>query len=46
LPSTNADSCVPLRKAQLVNLDELAEDSLQDEDFDPELLTDERTTCG
>jgi hypothetical protein len=28
------------------NLAALAEDSIPDEDYDPELLTDERTSCG
>jgi len=46
LPAANADSCVSLPKTQPVNLDALAEDSILDEDFDPELLTDERTSCG
>jgi len=46
LPAANADSCVPLPVTQPVNLDAFAEDSILDEDFDPELLTDERTSCG
>jgi len=46
LPVANADSHVPLPKTQPINLDALAEDSLNNEDFDPELLTDERTSCG
>jgi hypothetical protein len=46
LPEANPDLCVPLPKIQPVNLDALAEDSLNNEDFDPELLTDERTSCG
>jgi hypothetical protein len=46
LPAANADSCVPLSKTQPVNLDALAQDSLNDEDFNPELLTDEKTSCG
>jgi len=41
LPAANADSRVPLPKTQPVNLDALAEDSIHNEDFDPELLTDE-----
>jgi hypothetical protein len=41
LPTANADSPVPLSTTQPVNLDALAEDSLNDEDFDPEFLTDE-----
>jgi hypothetical protein len=46
LPAANADSCVALPKTQGVNLDALAEDSLNDDDFYPELLTDERASCG
>jgi len=46
LPAANADSCVSPPKTQPVNLDALAEDSILDEDFHPELLTDERTSCG
>jgi len=46
LRAANADSRVPLPKTKPVNLDALAEDSLNDEDFDPELLTDERISCG
>jgi hypothetical protein len=46
LPAANADSCVALPKTQGVNLDALAEDSLNDDDFNPELLTDERASCG
>jgi hypothetical protein len=46
VPAANADSCVAHPKTQGVNLDTLAEDSLNDNDFDPELLTDERASCG
>ena len=46
LPAANADSCIPLPKNQSVNLDALADDSIIDKNFDPELLTDERTSCG
>jgi len=46
LPAANADPHVPLPKTQLPNLNALSEDSLNDEDCDPELLTDERTSCG
>jgi len=46
LPAANADSRVSLPTTQLVHLDALAEDSILNEDFDPELLTDERTPCG
>jgi hypothetical protein len=46
LPATNADSRVSLPKTQVVNLNALAQDSLNDEDFDPELLTDEKASCG
>jgi len=46
LPAAKADSRVSLPKTQGVNLDALAEDSLNDDDFDPELLTDERASCG
>jgi hypothetical protein len=45
-PAANADSHVALPKTQGVNLDALAEDSLNDDDFDPELLTDESASCG
>ena len=33
-------------KTQSVNLDALAGDSINDDDLDPELLTDERASCG
>jgi len=46
LPAADADSRVSLLKTQPVNLDALAEHSIPDEDSDPELLTDERTSCG
>jgi hypothetical protein len=46
LPAANVDSGVSLAKTQGVNLDALAEDSLNDDDFDPELLTDERASYG
>jgi hypothetical protein len=46
VPATYADSCVCLPKTQPVNLEAFAEDSIYNEDFDPELLTDERTLCG
>jgi hypothetical protein len=35
LPDANADSRVSLPSTQCVNLDELAKDSLNDDDFDP-----------
>jgi hypothetical protein len=40
------DSYIPLLKSKPVHLDALAEDSIKDEDFDPALPTDERTSCG
>jgi len=46
LPVANTDSHVSLPKTQSVNPDAVAEDSTLDQDFDPELLTDERTSCG
>jgi hypothetical protein len=46
LPAANAVSRVSLSKTQGVNLDAIAEDSLNDDDFDPQLLTDERASCG
>jgi hypothetical protein len=46
LLAANEDWGVPLPKTQPVNLDALAEDSLNDEDFDPELLTDDRISYG
>jgi hypothetical protein len=46
LATANPDSFVPLPKTQLVNLDALGEDNSNDEDFDSDLVTDERTSCG
>jgi hypothetical protein len=46
LPAPNADSYVPLPNTQHFNLDTLAKDSIHDKDFDPELLTDNRISCG
>jgi len=46
LPAANVDSRVSLPKTQGVSLDAFAEDSLKDDDSDPELLTEERASCG
>jgi hypothetical protein len=44
LPAANADSHVPPPKTQPVDPDSLAEDSIQDENFSPELQIVERTS--
>jgi len=36
----------PLPSAQFFNLDEYAKDHKRDEDFNPDLLTDEGTSTG
>jgi hypothetical protein len=46
LSATNADSGVPLQKSEPAKLDELAEDRFIKEDFHPQLLTDDSTSCG
>jgi hypothetical protein len=46
LPASNAYSRVSLPKTQAVNLDALAEVSVNDEQFDPFLLTYKRASCG
>jgi hypothetical protein len=46
LPAANIDCRVPLPKTQHINLDAIAKNSINDEDFDPELLTNEKTSCG
>jgi hypothetical protein len=44
LPAANADSRVPPPKTQPVDLNSLAEDSIQDENISPELQIVERTS--
>jgi hypothetical protein len=53
ISQNHTDSCLPcpngtrrIPKTPLVNHAALAEDCINDEDFDPELLTDDRTSCG
>jgi hypothetical protein len=46
LPATSTHSHVPHPETQPFNLGNQGEDSIPDEDFDPELLTNERTSCG